>query len=137
MRIGPITIHHSRITLLALALLAGCTTTGDIDKAKGSWHGATYDEVVARWGVPARHTSLSDGSQVYAWVSEGGGGGYSGSSVGVFGGSGGVGVGIGLPLPGMGGEPQRCDRNLTFKGGRVVDQIWQGSPRFCSGFGRE
>jgi hypothetical protein len=136
---GRITIYHS---LLTLFLLAGCATTADIEKAKASWQGATYDEVVARWGVPSRQTSLADGSQVYSWSSEGGGGGggYSGSSVGVFGGSGGVGIGIGLPLPGMGGgggEIQRCERSLTFKGGRVVDQIWQGSPRFCEGFRRE
>jgi hypothetical protein len=132
--------HPLLPALLAAALLAGCATTADIEKAKGSWQGATYDEVVARWGVPARQTKLSDGSDVYTWVSEGGGGGYSGSSVGVFGGSGGVGVGIGLPLPGMGGgggEIQRCERSLTFKNARVVDQLWQGSPRFCSGFRRE
>jgi hypothetical protein len=133
------TNHGSRITLLLLVLLAGCATTADIEKAKASWHGATYDEVVARWGVPSRQTTLSDGSRVYSWSSEGGGGGYSGSSVGVFGGSGGVGIGLGLPLPGMGGggEIQRCERSLTFKDGRVVDQIWQGSPRFCEGFRRE
>lgn len=138
-RTGPATSHQPRATLLALLLVAGCATTADIEKAKASWHGATYDEVVARWGVPSRQTSLSDGSQVYSWSSEGGGGGYSGSSVGVFGGSGGVGVGIGLPLPGMGGggEVQRCERSLTFKDGRVVDQIWQGSARFCEGFRRE
>ena len=138
-RTGSAKCHQSRALLLLLLLAAGCATTADIEKAKASWHGATYDEVVARWGVPSRQTSLSDGSQVYSWSSEGGGGGYSGSSVGVFGGSGGVGVGIGLPLPGMGGggEIQRCERSLTFKGGRVVDQIWQGSPRFCEGFRRE
>ncbi len=134
-----LTTHYSLLTLLAIALLAGCATMADVEKAKGTWHGATYDDVVARWGVPTREASLSDGSQVYSWASEGGGGGYSGSSVGVFGGSGRGGVGISLPLPGMGGggEPQRCDRNLTFKGGRVVDQIWLGSPGYCSNFGRQ
>jgi opacity protein-like surface antigen len=135
----PLTSHSLLLTALAAAALAGCATTADIEKAKTTWHGATYDEVVARWGVPSRQTTLSDGSQVYSWSSEGGGGGYSGSSVGIFGGSGGVGVGIGLPLPGMGGggELQRCERSLTFKSGRVVDQLWQGSPGFCSGFRRE
>ena len=133
-----LTTRYSRLTLLAIALLSGCATIADVEKAKGTWHSATYDEVVARWGVPARETSLSDGSQAYSWVSESGGGGFSGSSVGIFGGSGGVGIGIGLPLPGMGGGgPQACDRSLTFKNGRVVDQIWQGSPGFCSSFGRQ
>ncbi len=140
----PFTVHRSPFTLLAAAaLLAACATTADIEKAKTTWHGATYDEVVARWGVPARQTKLSDGADVYTWVSEGGGGGMaSGSSVGVFGGSGGggsgIGIGIGLPLPGMGGggAPERCERTLVFRNGRVADQNWQGSPRFCEGFRR-
>ena len=133
----PIT-RYLRLTLLAIALLAGCATMADVEKAKGTWHGATYDDVVARWGVPSREASLADGSQVYSWASEGGGGMFSGSSVGVFGGSGRGGVGISLPLPGMGGGggPQTCDRSLTFKNGRVVDQIWLGSPNYCSIFGR-
>lgn len=142
MQSNLLTTHYSPLTLLAIAFLSGCATMADVDKARGTWHGATYDEVVARWGVPARQTSLSDGSQVYSWVSESGGGGYSGgTSVGIAGGSRGgvgVGVGIGLPLPGMGGggPPQVCDRSLTFTNGRVVDQIWQGTPGFCSAFGR-
>ena len=141
MQSDPLSTRYLRLTLLAIALVSGCATMADVENAKSTWHGATYDEVVTRWGVPARQTSLSDGSQVYSWVSEGGGGGgYSGgSSVGISGGSRGVGVGvgIGLPLPGMGGgPPQVCDRSLTFKNGRVVDQIWQGSPNYCSIFGR-
>jgi hypothetical protein len=134
----PFAISCFLLALLALAP-AGCATTADVDKAKNSWQGATYDEVVARWGVPNSQTTLSDGSQVYDWITETGGGGYSGSSVGVFGGSGGGGVGISLPLPGMGGGggPQRCARSLTFKGGREADQNWTGSPRYCMGFGRE
>jgi len=136
-RIHLLTTCYSCLALLAIALVPGCASTADVEKAKGTWHGATYDEVVARWGAPAYQASLPDGSQVYSWVSEGGGGMYSGSSVGIFGGSGGGGGGVGVPLPGMGGGgPQRCDRSLTFRDGRVVDQIWQGSPRFCSSFGR-
>jgi len=134
-----LTTRYSRLTLLAIALLTGCATMADVEKAKGTWHGATYDDVVARWGVPTRESSLPDGAQIYSWASESGGGGfYSGSSVGVYGGSGRGGVGISLPLPGMGGggEPQRCDRNLTFRNGRVVDQIWLGPPNYCSIFGR-
>jgi hypothetical protein len=129
-------------SILLISLLAGCATTADIDSAKTTWHGATYDQVVSRWGTPVRQTTLSDGAQVYTWITEGGGGGFPGS-VGVFGGSGGggggVGVGIGLPLPGMGGggELQRCERTLTFRGGRVVEQLWQGQPRLCSTLGRQ
>src|SRR5690349_19121509 len=92
-------------TVLFFTIIAGCATTADIDAAKGTWIGSTYDDVVSRWGTPVRQTSLSDGAQVYTWVTEGSSG-YSGTygSVGVAGGSGGrgVGVGIGLPLPGFG-----------------------------------
>jgi hypothetical protein len=134
MRTGPITIHHSRITLLALALLAGCATTADVETAKRSWHGATYDEVVAAWGAPVSETTLADGSRAHTWISESGG---SGATVGAYGGSGGGGIGISLPLPGMGGTISgRCERTLSFKGGRVVDQVWHGTTRYCSIFGR-
>ena len=133
------TSHYSLLTLLALAFLGSCATMADVEKAKGTWHGATYDDVVARWGPPTRESGLPDGAQVYSWASESGGGGfYSGSSVGVYGGSGRGGVGISLPLPGMGGGgPQACDRSLTFRNGRVVDQIWLGPPNYCSIFGRQ
>jgi hypothetical protein len=106
----------------------------DVDKAKTTWQGSTYDEVVALWGVPSRQTTLSDGAEVYSWASDRGGGGYP-ASVGVFGGSGGSGVGASFPLPGMGGgEYQRCERTLTFRRGRVAEQLWQGHPGFCSTF---
>ncbi len=124
------------IAALFAVLIAACATMADIDKAKSTWQGTPYDEVVSRWGVPSRQTTLSDGSQVYTWVSEGGSGGFP-ASVGVFGGSGGGGIGatFGLPGMGMGGsEPQRCERTLTFKGGRVVNQLWQGHSGFCSTF---
>ena len=124
------------IAALLAVLIAGCATLADIEPAKNSWQGASYDEVVARWGVPSRQTTLSDGSQVYTWVTERGGGGFP-ASVGIFGGSGGGGIGATIGLPGMGmggGEPQRCERTLTFKGGRVVQQLWQGHPGFCSTF---
>jgi hypothetical protein len=91
-----------------------------------------------------RQTSLSDGAQVYTWVTEASGGYPAGTygSVGVFGGSGGrgVGVGVGLPLPGFGmgggGEIVRCERTLTFRDGRVADQLWQGDPSLCSTLGK-
>lgn len=121
--------------LLALAFLAGCATMADVEKARRSWQGATYDEVVAQWGQPASQSEPADGTQAYTWFSERGGGG---SSIGAYGGSGGAGVGISMPLPGMGlAPPGRCQRSLSFKDGRVVDQIWQGSTNYCSIFGRE
>lgn len=129
-------LRRSGAAALFAVLIAACATTADIDKAKNTWQGSTYDEVVARWGVPSRQTTLSDGSQAHTWVSERGGGGYP-AAVGVFGGSGGGGIGATIGLPGMGmggGEPQRCERTLTFKGGRVVNQLWQGHAGFCSTF---
>lgn len=132
--------------LLVAAALSGCATTADIEGAKGTWRGSTYDDVVSRWGTPVRQTSLADGAQVYTWVTEassGSPGTYG--SVGVFGGSGGigrgVGVGVGLPLPGFGmggggGELVRCERTLTFRSGRVAEQLWQGDPRLCSTLGK-
>lgn len=132
------TVRLHVVAVLLSVVAAGCATTVDMDKAKTTWQGASYDEVVTAWGVPSRQTSLSDGAQVYTWSSERGGGGYP-ASVGVYGGSGGGGIGASFPLPGMGGgggEPQRCERTLTFRQGRVVDQLWQGQPGFCSAFSR-
>jgi hypothetical protein len=120
--------------LLALTLLAGCGTLADVEKAKRSWQGATYDEVVARWGQPVSQSEGPDGAQVYTWYSEHAGGG---STVGAYGGSGGGGVGISMPLPGFGmGATGHCQRNLSFKDGRVVDQVWQGTTNYCSIFDR-
>ena len=121
-------------TSLTLALLAGCATTADVERAKASWHGATYDEVVAAWGQPASQTTLKDELLAYTWISHSAG---YGASAGAYGGSGGGGVGISLPLPGMGGMVSgHCQRTLGFKDGRVVDQIWQGTTQYCSIFSR-
>jgi hypothetical protein len=112
---------------------------GDLDSARNSWQGARYDEVVAKWGAPTRHATLSDGRNVYTWESTGSGSAHSPASVGIFGGSGvGVGVGVVLGLPGMGGgETQRCERTITFSGDRVVQQTWLGPAAFCRTFRRE
>jgi len=132
-------------SMLIAGWLAGCATTADIEGAKGTWNGSTYDEVVARWGTPVRQTSLTDGSQVYTWITEASGSGFPGSygSVGVGGSSGGgrvAGIGISMPLPGFGGggggEIVRCERTLTFRNGRVAEQLWQGEPRLCSTLGK-
>lgn len=128
-------IRSSAFTLLTLGVVAGCATIADVEKAKASWKGATYDEVVAGWGQPASHTTLKDGLQRYTWISQSAG---YGTAVGAYGGSGGGGVGISMPLPGMGGGivSGYCQRTLSFKDGRVVDQIWQGTTQYCSIFSR-
>ena len=44
-----------RIAALIVVVLAGCAAPGgELADARGSWDGATYDEVVLRWGAPAR-----------------------------------------------------------------------------------
>jgi hypothetical protein len=101
--------------LVAVALLAGCSHMSveqELEQAKGSWQGATYDEVVARWGPPAKSATLSDGRQTHTWTSqEAPVRPYGGPSVGVgvFGGSGGGGVGVGVGFPfGMTVNPASC-----------------------------
>jgi hypothetical protein len=123
--------------LTALLVVACATPGADLAAARDSWIDATYDEVVLRWGAPSRSTKLSDGRDVYTWVSEGAarrGGVYP--SIGISGGSGGVGIGTGVIFASEEGENVRCERTLIFKEGHVVDQNWQGPAEFCSGFGR-
>ena len=124
--------------LLLALLLAGCATGGDIQGARDSWQGASYDDVVARWGAPGRYTTLSDGAYVYTWDSEGTSGGrfYPSIGVGAASGGGGVGIGTGVIFGGGGGDLVRCERTLIFRNGRVADQTWQGDPGFCSNFRR-
>jgi len=129
-----------RIAPLLLTLLAGCASFGgDLERAKNSWQGARYDEVVSQWGAPTRSATLSDGQQAHTWVSEPGYSGASPTSVGVFGGSAGTGAGVGVVfgMPGMyGGEPQRCERTFVFRDDRVARQSWLGQQAFCAQFGK-
>ena len=126
------------ISIAAIAaLLAACASTSDTDvfAARDTWNGSAYDDVVARWGVPARSTKLADGREAYTWVSET----FTSRpaifpSIGVFGGSGGGGVGVGVGGASGGGELQRCERTLIFQKGRVVDQTWQGPADYCASF---
>jgi hypothetical protein len=127
-----------RFIALISVLLAGCATRGELGEATGSWYGATYDEVVLRWGTAARSTKLNDGRDVYTWVSESSGTrGRASQSVGIGFGSGGVGIGTGVMFGASGGEPVRCERTLIFKSGRVDEQNWQGPAEYCSTFRRD
>ena len=89
-----------------MVLLAGRASLGtDVNGARDSWQGTTYDAVVSRWGTPVRSLTLADSREARTWVSEHAvsGGSYF-PSVSVFGGSGGIGVGtsVMMDLPGMG-----------------------------------
>ncbi|OGA76350.1 MAG: hypothetical protein A3G81_01470 [Betaproteobacteria bacterium RIFCSPLOWO2_12_FULL_65_14] len=121
-------------------LLTGCVSVQEeFDRAKMSWHLAQYDDVVARWGPPAKSATLSDGRQTHTWTSQEvslrGGGPQVG--VGIFGGSGGGGVGVGVGFPfGTTVNPASCERTLTFKDRLVIEQSWIGDPGYCSYFKR-
>jgi hypothetical protein len=124
---------------LSALLLAACAATPDADMpaARDTWRGATYEEVVSRWGVPARSTRLADGRDAYTWVSETvAARGALWPSLGIFGGSGGFGIGTGVTVGPGGGEFQRCERTLIFDKGRVSDQTWHGPADFCASFKR-
>ena len=127
----------------ALTILAGCATT---EEAKVTWLDASYDDVVRTWGPPLRSGKLADGSEVHTWVAEGGPTYRSGPSVGFGiggfggGGRGGASVGVGASIPigeGSPTPPARCERTMTFRDGRLVQQSWIGPDEICSGFGRE
>ena len=135
-------IGRSKAAVAALVLLVACATT---EKAKESWSGATYDEMVRAWGPPVRSGKLADGAEVHTWVAEGAPTYRSGPSVGIgvggFGGRGGsgVGVGVGTSFPigqGSVSPPARCERTLTFRDGRLVEQSWIGPDEICSEYTR-
>lgn len=111
----------------------------ELEQVKAAWQGASYDEVVTRWGPPARSAAPSDGRQTHTWISQETPVRSGGPSVGigVFGGSGGGGVGVGVGFPfGMTVNPAACERHLTFKEGLLVEQSWTGDPGFCTFFKR-
>ena len=108
---------------------------------EGQPRGGGSDGFVAKWGTPVRSTKMSDGRDVYTWVSESVGPSRSPSifpSLGIFGGSGGFGLGTGVTFGGgaAASELYRCERTLIFKEGRVNEQTWQGPAEYCSGFTR-
>jgi hypothetical protein len=115
------------------------TVQEEFDQARGSWQGAQYDEVVARWGPPAKSATLSDGRETHTWTSQDAPLRPSGPQVGVgvFGGSGGSGVGVGVGFPfGTTVNPASCERTLTFRGKVVVEQSWIGDQGYCRYFKR-
>ncbi len=133
-----------RVTIAALLLgaalqLTGCaTTSADITPVRNAWLGASYEEVVSRWGTPVRSTSFDDGRLIYTWFSEGAASRTSlWPSIGVSAGSGmGVGIGIGVTSSPSRDAYVTCERTLIFRDGRVVDQSWFGPSDFCGTFRR-
>ncbi len=128
---------RKRAAVALAALLAACATAQDVEKAKSSWQGASYEDVLRVWGAPARSTTTADGRDWHTWVTDS----YppAQSSVGVglggfrIGGGGGVGMGVGMGVPvGSPEPPARCERTLVFDNGRVIDQSWAGPPSMCA-----
>lgn len=132
-------MNKRSITFLSLLALGGCAT--DLVEVREPWYGATYDEVTRAWGKPGASTVFPDGSEEHVWVAETPS--YSGSSIGVgfgiFRGSGNVsvggGTGVSVPVGGA-APPHRCERRMTFRNNAVVDQVWNGEPRYCFGYRR-
>lgn len=126
-------------TLAVIGLTAGCATTGgDIAPVRNAWMGASYEEVVSRWGTPVRSTSFNDGRFVYTWITEGVAPRNTiWPSIGVSAGSGmGVGIGVGVTSTPGRDAPVTCERTLIFRDARVVDQTWFGPADFCATFRR-
>ena len=127
---------------MALAVfLAACATAQDVENAKSSWMGASYEDVLRAWGAPARSTNTADGRYWYTWetvsaVQPGSSVGFSLGGV-RLGGGGATGVGVGTSVPvGSPPPPESCQRTLIFQNGVVVDQSWQGPPSMCADFKR-
>src|SRR5262245_5853380 len=98
-----------------VALLAACATAQDVENAKNSWMGATYEDVLRAWGAPARSTNTADGRYWYTWetVSAVQPGSSVGFSIGGvrLGGGGATGVGVGTSMPvGSPPAPESCQR---------------------------
>jgi hypothetical protein len=100
---------------LAAAVAACASTDGELDAARESWRGATYDQVLMAWGTPSQSSVDS-----HTWLSD--------ENAPRTGSSGGVG--------GMVFAAARCDRTLAFRDGRVVDGRWNGDPEYCARFAR-
>jgi hypothetical protein len=124
--------------LLILVLLGGCASapSGDLNETRNGWYGASYETAVLKWGAPTRSTVLPDGRDAHTWVSETVAGGTWFPSISVFGGNNGVGVGTGVFMGQGGGQIVRCERTFFFRGGRVVEQSWQGQSDYCGSFRR-
>jgi hypothetical protein len=124
----------------ALAMLvAACVTTEDMNMARDSWQGASYEDVLRAWGAPARSTKTPDGREWHTWVTESYpqgpsfGVGVGGASVGH---RGGVGVGMGVPI-GPPPPPERCERTLVVVDGKIAESHWSGPPSMCVEFRRK
>lgn len=122
MRSARNTVAPSKASLLLMSIAACAAMDSELAAARESWRGATYDQVVAAWGPPARsardsHTWVSEDRVPQAQRSGGGTGG----------------VIFGAPE----GAAASCERTLVVQNARVVREgEWKGKPEFCKRFAR-
>jgi hypothetical protein len=127
MRSAQSTHERSRARLLAALAATGVAACAALDTelvaARESWHGATYEEVVALWGPPARNTR-----DMYTWLTQ------DAVPQAQRSGSGAGGVVFGAAPE---SAAARCERTLIIQDARVVRAgDWQGEPQFCRRFAR-
>ena len=111
------TLARARSTLLALLLVAACAGDRELAAARDSWRGATYDQVVAAWGLPTKTVRDSSTWNSEAQVHRSGGG--AGGAL-------------------FGADTGPCERTLVIHDRRVVRAgDWNGSPESCRRFARK
>jgi hypothetical protein len=106
-----------KTALFMLFALAGCASDRELNAARDSWRGASYDQVLAAWGAPANIVSDS-----HTWTSDPlvhrSGGGPGGAL--------------------FGAEAGPCERTLVIQDGRVASAgAWSGSRESCRRFARK
>jgi hypothetical protein len=106
-------------------LVACAAMDGELNAARDSWRGATYDQVLMAWGTPS-----SSGNDWHTWLT------YDSPPPQAERSGGGAG-GVIFGAPGTVRDvTPRCDRTLAFRDGRVVDANWVGDAEFCKRFAR-
>ena len=99
-----------------LCVVAGCASDRELNAARDSWRGASYDQVVAAWGPPSKTVRDS-----HTWSSEPlvhrSGGGAGGAL--------------------FGADTWGCERTLVIQDQHVVRAgDWNGTAESCRRFAR-
>lgn len=99
-----------------LCVVAGCASDRELNAARDSWRGASYDQVVSAWGPPSKTVRDS-----HTWSSEPlvhrSGGGAGGALFAV--------------------DTGPCERTLIIQDRRVVRAgDWNGTAESCRRFAR-
>ncbi len=118
--------------LFVILMLTACAGLGtNMNDARNSWQGISYQDVVQQWGQPTRSGDAENGRKSHTWVSEGQMSRIVPSIGFFFGSSSGIG---GEVTPQRTGPLRRCERTLIFQDEKVVEQTWTGDDNYCSTF---